>query len=166
MKKALLAVMLLSLSVNMPAQQAVDAVAGRQAKELPADVVPPKFPGGEEALMRFIKNNLKYPGLAEKYRVQGRVVSAFVVNTDGNLSGNIQSKCTITGFNESKFSMLTDEEQADMKKQFAKLLTKEAQRVIRKLPQWQPGMKKDPASGESKPVRVKMTIPITFKIGH
>jgi hypothetical protein len=163
MKKALLAVMLISLSMNMQAQQTYDAVVGRHA-ELPADAVPPKFPGGSEGIMRFIASKLKYPELAEKYLVQGRVVSTFIVNTDGSLSDSIQSKCTITSFSESKFSMLTDEEQAAMKKQFAKLFVKEAQRVIRQMPKWKPGMKKDAASGESKPVKVKMTIPITFKL--
>jgi protein TonB len=46
----------------------------------------PEFPGGSEAMMKFISSNIRYPKAAIENSVQGRVVASFIVNTDGSLS--------------------------------------------------------------------------------
>ena len=94
----------------------------------------PEFPGGQEALNRFLVRNIKYPLLAQENGIQGRVVCQFVVNSDGS----IVDIAVVRGVEES--------------------LDKEAIRVIKSMPKWTPGRQ----GGKS--VRVKYTLPIRFKL--
>lgn len=94
----------------------------------------PEFPGGQEALNRFLVRNIKYPLLAQENGIQGRVVCQFVVNSDGS----IVDISVVRGVEES--------------------LDKEAIRVIKSMPKWTPGRQ----GGKS--VRVKYTLPIRFKL--
>ena len=94
----------------------------------------PVFPGGEEALMKFIINEVKYPDDAKKAGIQGKVFVNFIVNKEGNI---VHPKIT-RGVSPS--------------------LDKEALRVINKMPQWTPGKNK----GET--VSVRFTMPIMFKL--
>lgn len=111
----------------------------------PYDVVEtmPQFPGGTGKLFEFLSMNVKYPAEAEKNDVQGRVIATFVVEKDGAISN------------------------AKVVRSIHPALDAEALRVINAMPKWTPGMQK----GE--PVRVKYTVPVTFrlqgkdaKIGH
>ena len=94
----------------------------------------PDFPGGMEALMQYLKENIKYPKDAEQQQKQGRVVVTFVVEKDGTVT---EPKVV-----KSVFSSLDEE----------------ALRVIKNMPRWTPGKQK------GKPVRVKYTIPISFRL--
>ena len=94
----------------------------------------PQFPGGVGELMKFLSETVKYPEAAEKTGTQGRVIATFVVETDGSISG------------------------AKVVKGVSPELDTEALRVINAMPKWTPGMQK------GKPVRVKYTIPITFRL--
>ena len=94
----------------------------------------PEFPGGQEALNRFLVRNIKYPLLAQENGIQGRVVCQFVVNSDGS----IVDISVVRGVEES--------------------LDKEAIRVIKSMPKWTPGRQ----CGKS--LRVKYTLPIRFKL--
>lgn len=94
----------------------------------------PTFPGGPEALMKYLKENIKYPEVAQKYGVQGRVIVQFTVDSDGSI-------IDVTIY-----------------KGVDPLLDTEAVRVIRQMPVWQPGRNKDTA------VRVRYTLPITFNL--
>jgi protein TonB len=94
----------------------------------------PSYPGGQSAMMSFLSKNLVYPEAAQKRGAQGRVTVSFVVETDGSL----------TGF---KVARSADPD-----------LDREALRVVKMMPRWQPGKK------GGKAVRVKYTVPITFKI--
>ena len=94
----------------------------------------PEFPGGQDALNRFLVRNIKYPLLAQENGIQGRVVCQFVVNSDGS----IVDISVVRGVEES--------------------LDKEAIRVIKSMPKWTPGRQ----GGKS--VRVKYTLPIRFKL--
>lgn len=94
----------------------------------------PEFPGGLEALNRFLVRNIKYPLLAQENGIQGRVVCQFVVNTDGSIV-DIE---VVRGVEES--------------------LDKEAVRVIKSMPKWVPGRH------GGKAVRVKFTQMIRFKL--
>ena len=75
----------------------------------------PEFPGGQEALNRYLVRNIKYPLLAQENGIQGRVVCQFVVNSDGS----IVDISVVRGVEES--------------------LDKEAIRVIKSMPKWTPG---------------------------
>jgi protein TonB len=92
----------------------------------------PSFPGGNEALVKYIQNNLKYPQIAKESGIQGIVYTSFVVETDGQLSAIKILKGIGGGCDE------------------------EAIRLIRAMPNWVPGKK------ENKTVRVQNNMPMKF----
>lgn len=94
----------------------------------------PDFPGGMSALMQFLGKNIKYPTIAQENGTQGRVIVQFVVNRDGTIVD------------------------AQVVKSVDPYLDKEALRVIGTMPKWKPGMQR------GKPVRVKFTVPVTFRL--
>ena len=108
----------------------------KKAEKEAFDVVEqmPQYPGGPAALMQFLSQNVKYPVEAHKAGVQGRVIANFVVEKDGSITN------------------------ARIARSVHPLLDAEALRVIGNMPNWMPGMQ----NGE--PVRVKYTVPITFKL--
>lgn len=59
------------------------ASLGISASGIAADV--PTFPGGDEALKKYISENTRYPQIAIDNGVEGVVVVGFMVNTDGTL---------------------------------------------------------------------------------
>ena len=94
----------------------------------------PSFPGGQAALMQWLSSNIKYPVIAAENGVQGRVIIQFVVEKDGSVSGVTVAKSVDPS------------------------LDKEAQRVVKSMPKWIPGKQNGSA------VRVKYTVPVTFKL--
>ena len=95
----------------------------------------PEFPGGAAAMYKFLGENVKYPVIAQENGIQGRVICQFTVNKDGSL---VDIEVVKTGGDPS--------------------LDKEAIRVIKSMPKWNPGKQR------GKPVRVKYTIPVNFKL--
>ena len=95
----------------------------------------PSFPGGQNALLQYLKRNIKYPLNAERNGIQGRVIVTFIVEKDGSITG---------------VSVISSVEPS---------LDEEAVRVVKNMPNWIPGKQKN------KPVRVKYTVPITFRMG-
>lgn len=93
----------------------------------------PRFPGGDSALMEWLANNLQYPTKALNNGVQGRVIVQFVINKDGMV------------VNPSVLRSVDPE------------LDAEAIRVISAMPKWKPGMQR------GKAVRVRFSLPITFR---
>lgn len=94
----------------------------------------PSFTGGQNALMQFLANNVKYPTVAFENGVQGRVLVSFIVERDGSLS-NVKVEHSVDP-----------------------ALDKEAVRVVKAMPKWQPGKQKGSA------IRVKFTVPIVFRM--
>ena len=95
----------------------------------------PDFPdGGLQGLLKFLAKNIKYPVIAQENGIQGRVVCAFVVNKDGSIV-DIE---VLRGVDPS--------------------LDKEAVRVLGTMPKWKPGKQR------GKPVRVKYTVPVMFRL--
>ena len=82
----------------------------------------PEFPGGEQAMFKYLQRNLKYPEMAKDYNVQGRVYVQFIVDTDGEIK-DLEILRGLPG------NDLGCEE--------------EAMRVIRSMPKWKPGMQGD-----------------------
>ena len=93
-----------------------------------------EFPGGQQALMKWLSNNIRYPEAAQQNDIQGRVVVRFVVEKDGSI-GNV----TIA-------------------KGVDKDLDREAIRVVKKMPKWQPG------KNNGQPVRSYFNLPVTFRL--
>ena len=94
----------------------------------------PEFPGGTAALMQYLQKNIKYPAICRENNIQGRVLVTFIVNKDGAVV------------------------EPEVVKSVNPSLDKEALRVISTMPKWKPG------SQRGKPVRVKYTVPVNFKL--
>lgn len=94
----------------------------------------PKYPGGAVEFMKWLTRNLQYPAAARSRKIQGKVVAVFYVEKDGS----------ITGINVTQ--SLSPE------------CDREALRVLRKMPNWEPGIQND------QPCRTKVCIPIVFKL--
>jgi len=94
----------------------------------------PQFPGGAAEFMKWLTKNLKYPALAQKRKVKGRVVAQFVVNTDGSISD------------------------LELTEKLETSCDNEVLRVLRMMPKWQAGMM------NAKPCRTKVCIPVVFNM--
>ena len=94
----------------------------------------PEFPGGIAALHAYLYENIEYPRMAREAGISGIVYLSFVVGTDGKLS-DISVLRGVGGG-----------------------CTEEAIRVVKAMPAWKPGIQR------SKAVKVKMTLPISFKL--
>ncbi len=94
----------------------------------------PQFPGGNAGMLKYIRENLRYPQAALENNVQGRVILQFVVDKDGKVT-NVQ-----------------------ILKGIDRLCDQEAVRVIESMPQWIPGKHNGVA------VSVYYRVPVTFKI--
>jgi len=91
MKNFLLILILLSGSFiqaqtdSVPADQPIQYVnPGDTAKYSMVEQMP-EYPGGQDAMMKFISKNVKYPTDAIENNVQGKVLLKFVVNTQGEI---------------------------------------------------------------------------------
>ena len=94
----------------------------------------PKYPGGAVEFMKWLTRNLQYPVSARSRKIQGKVVAVFYVEKDGHVTG-----ISIT-------------------KSLSPECDREALRVLRKMPDWEPGIQND------QPCRTKVSIPIVFKL--
>lgn len=92
----------------------------------------PLFPGGEEALRKYLATEVKYPVIAQENGIQGRVFVKFVIMPDGSVSN------------------------VEVARAFDPNLDKEAVRVVKSMPKWTPGKQR------GKAVRVSYTVPINF----
>ena len=94
----------------------------------------PMFPGGDAALMGYLRDNMHYPTVAAENGVQGRVIVGFVVERDGSI---------------------TD---VNVLRSVDPSLDREAMRVVKAMPKWTPGKQNGSA------VRVKYQVPVTFRL--
>ena len=94
----------------------------------------PMYPGGDAALMGYLRDNIHYPTVAAENGVQGRVVVGFVVERDGSIT-------------DVKVLRSVDPS-----------LDREAMRVVKSMPRWTPGKQNGSA------VRVKYQVPVTFRL--
>ena len=95
----------------------------------------PQFPGGMAAMMKWIKENVKYPVESLEKGSQGKAIVSFVVEPDGSIS-NVE---IVRGTSD-------------------KLLDNEAIRLVKSMPKWAPGKQ------QGKNVRVRFTVPISFTL--
>lgn len=96
--------------------------------------VDPEFPGGMEALIKYLSENIKYPEQAKKDKIQGRVYISFVVEKDGSVADAKVLRGIGGGCDE------------------------EALRVVNAMPKWTPGKQRNT------PVRVQFNLPVAFKL--
>lgn len=94
----------------------------------------PEFPGGMEALYKYLAQNIKYPQLARDNNITGKVYVTFVVERDGSIANpkvlrDIGGGCGA-----------------------------EAIRVVKAMPKWTPGKQR------GKAVRVQFNLPVNFNL--
>ena len=94
----------------------------------------PEFPGGNDSLYAFIGRNIKYPEMAKKNKIEGRVFVTFVVEKDGQVSS------------------------AKILRDIGGGCGEEALRVVNSMPKWKPGTQR------GNPVRVQFNLPIMFQL--
>ena len=96
--------------------------------------VMPEFKGGQEALFKYLGNNIKYPKEAKTNNLQGKVFVSFIIDKKGNIT-------------DVKVIMSVHT-----------LLDQESTRVIKSMPKWKPGKQ------NGKKVNVQYTLPINFAL--
>ena len=94
----------------------------------------PIFEGGDAALLKYLTDSVKYPELAKKHGVQGRVVIGFIVEKDGSLT-NVKVLRAVD-----------------------RALDAEALRVVKGMPKWIPGCQ------DEQLVRVRYNVPVSFRL--
>lgn len=94
----------------------------------------PQFPGGEEALAKYLRENIKYPDEAKSLNISGIVYLTFVVEENGSISGLQVIRGIGGGCDE------------------------EALRVVRGMASWVPGKQR------GVPVRVQFNLPVRFTL--
>ncbi len=97
---------------------------------------PPAFPGGMEALHRWMHKELRYPITAQENGIEGRVYIQFVVGKDGAIRDVVVVRSVDPA------------------------LDKEAVRMVEKMPRWIPGKQR------GVPVSASFTLPVTFKLNQ
>lgn len=96
----------------------------------------PEFPGGQEAFIKFLRKNLRYPNMAAENGIQGKVILSFIIERNGDLSHIKVLRGIGSGCDE------------------------EAMRVLAKSPQWKPGLQ------NKQSVRVAYNLPINFSLSN
>ena len=94
----------------------------------------PQFPGGTEAMYKFLGENIKFPEAAKIAHVSGKVFLSFVVTTEGEIKEVTILKGMGFGIDE------------------------EALRVMSQMPRWTPGKQ------SGKPLNVRYNLPIAFEL--
>ena len=143
MKKIVLTIILALMGAAAWAQSETKTTAKPESTE-PLNVIEdevfvvveedPEFPGGIEALYRYLASNIKYPEQAKAEKIQGHVYVTFIIEKDGSIS-NIKLLRDIGGG-----------------------CGQEAVRVVQAMPKWKP------ARQRGKRVRAQYTLPINFKL--
>lgn len=129
------------------------------APELAGQDHAPQYPGGVKALVKFLSDNTRYPVEAEHYGVEGRVMINFFVETDGTVSDVKVAKTEFKNrLSDKKFSKYSEIDKYAMREQGEGQLKEEALRVVKKISNWEPGMRR------GKAVRVKYSLPVTFRL--
>ncbi len=114
---------------------AVSAPKTKNRKAVKFVEIMPEFSGGTDALMEFLRNNVKYPESAKAAKNQGKCVVRFLVKKDGSINGVSVAKSS--GF---------------------EVLDEEAVRVVKSMPKWKPGMR------DGKPIDVSYMAPLDFRL--
>ncbi len=107
---------------------------GNPIEYFPREIFPTFNEGGTQRLQKYIAKHTKYPPFSSKYRIEGRVLVSFKIDTVGNVVDVKIEK----GINQE--------------------LNTEALRVIKTMPKWTPGYL------EGEPIEVSFTVPINFKL--
>ena len=151
------------LSTNVEAKQHPSSELLAEAKSSNTETavfdcgeIMPKFPGGDRALMEFIRTNLHYPDLAMEYGATGRVITTFVVDSLGYTSNYKVTKIMKLKYDTLRLSQESADRQRQLKEQIEQQLGEESLRILSLMPKWTPG------NQFGHPVNVKYCVPVPF----
>nr|NQU88871.1 energy transducer TonB [Bacteroidota bacterium] len=96
----------------------------------------PKYPGGDEAMLKYLSENITYPENARKNGIQGTVYVTFVVEKDGSISD------------------------VNILRGLEKECDEVALQAVKNMPAWTTGKQR------GKPVRVQFNLPLKFKLNE
>ena len=116
----------------------------------------PSFRGGDRGLQEFIKQNLKYPSMAQAYGVSGRVIMQFKIDSLGYISDVKAAKHSLR-YDTLLLSRESEARQIELKEQIPQQLEEECARVIALMPRW------SPAKISGKVVSMKYNLPFMFQ---
>lgn len=122
------------IAVNVPPPPVEKKEEVKQVVENKVFDIAEQMPSFKGNVNQWLASNLSYPAVAAENGVQGRVIVQFVVEKDGSVS-NVQVVRSVDP-----------------------ALDREAVRVVKSMPRWNPGM------NNGQPARVKYTLPVTFKL--
>lgn len=122
------------IAVNVPPPPVEKKEEVKQVVENKVFDIAEQMPSFKGNVNQWLSTNLSYPAVAAENGVQGRVIVQFVVEKDGSVS-NVQVVRSVDP-----------------------ALDREAVRVVKSMPKWNPGM------NNGQPARVKYTLPVTFKL--
>lgn len=94
----------------------------------------PQFPGGVPAMQQYFTDNLRYPATDKEAGKEGKVYVGFTVARDGSVADVQHVRGVSAG------------------------LDREAVRLVKAMPKWTPGKQR------GRPVPVRMTVPVSFKL--
>jgi TonB family protein len=116
------------LVVNTGVAQTAEETVLQQAE------VMPEFPGGQEAMMKYLAEQIKYPAEDKKNKVEGNVFVSFVIDKTGVVRN------------------------AEIKRGVSATIDAEALRVVSSMPAWRP------AENKGEKVSVQYVLPIAFRL--
>lgn len=144
MKQFILSILIVLLGLTSANAQ-TDSSENQEQLQQSLIAKQPEYPGGPAAMYEYIQNNINYPIRAMEEDVEARVVIRFVIDKTGDVEEVMVAQYTITP-NDSIGELL------------APLFTEEALRIVREMPKWTPGKQR------GKAVKVRLALPISFKL--
>ena len=121
-----------SVEIEQPIEFRLDGKNTSEVYDMVTEA--PQFPGGQKAMMEYLKTNMRYPQIAKENGIQGRVILQFVVDETGKVRDP---------------NILRSVDPA---------LDAEAIRLVEAMPLWTPGKQ------DGKAVAVRFTVPVLFKL--
>lgn len=120
--------------------------------------IDPQYPGGDRALIEFIKTHQHYPELAMECGARGRVVMSFLVDSAGYVS-DIKPIKYLLKYDTQYMNSMPADRQVALKEKIKTLMGEESTRILSLMPQkWTPGS----LFGKARSVRYN--VPITFNV--
>lgn len=124
---------------NKAQEEVIQVVVEEEEEEVEEEIFTvvendPEFPGGMEALYKYLGENIKYPSIAKENNITGKVYVTFVVEKDGSIANPRILRDIGGGCGQ------------------------EAIRVIKSMPKWKAGKQR------GKPVRVQFNLPVSFNL--
>ena len=124
---------------NAVNEEVVQVVVEEEVEEVEEEIFTvvendPEFPGGMEALYKYLQTSIKYPTIAKENNITGRVYVTFVVEKDGSIANPRILRDIGGGCGQ------------------------EAIRVVKAMPKWKPGKQR------GKAVRVQFNLPVSFNL--